>query len=52
MANDEIGGKDLTGVTPSGAAHGEAPAGTAVVARDSFENPGFPPHRPRVSARA
>ena len=49
MANDENGGKDLTGVTPSGTAHGEAPAGTAVVARDAFENPGFPPHRPRVT---
>ncbi|RNE62332.1 cytochrome bc1 complex Rieske iron-sulfur subunit [Cryobacterium tepidiphilum] len=49
MANDDTSGKDLTGVTPSGTAHGEAPAGTAVVARDAFENPGFPPHRPRVT---
>jgi ubiquinol-cytochrome c reductase iron-sulfur subunit len=47
MAHDDNGGKDVTGsrdVVPT-----DAPVGTAVVARDAMANPGFPPHRPRVT---
>ncbi len=49
MAKDDKGGKDLTAAGSSGVVHAEAPAGTAVVALDAVANPGFPPHRPRVT---
>lgn len=49
MASDETGGKDLTAADSSSVEHGSAAAGTAVVTRDAVANPGFPPHRPRVT---
>ena len=49
MAKDDNGGKDQAAAGSSSVEHAGAPAGTAVVAQDSIENPGFPPHRPRVT---
>ncbi|MGY4856805.1 cytochrome bc1 complex Rieske iron-sulfur subunit [Cryobacterium sp. AP23] len=49
MASDETSGKDLTAADSSSVEHGSAAAGTAVVTRDAVANPGFPPHRPRVT---
>jgi len=49
MASDETSGKDLTAADSSSVEHVTAPAGTAVVARDAVGNPGFPPHRPRIT---
>jgi ubiquinol-cytochrome c reductase iron-sulfur subunit len=49
MASDETSGKDLSPADSSSVEHVSAPAGTAVVARDAVANPGFPPHRPRVT---
>jgi ubiquinol-cytochrome c reductase iron-sulfur subunit len=50
MAQDENGGHELT---PAGSSavdvHRTGDVGTAVVVRDAVENPGFPPHRPRVT---
>ena len=50
MAQDENGGHELT---PAGSSavdvHRTGDPGTAVVIRDAIENPGFPPHRPRVT---
>ena len=48
MAKDDNGGKDQAAGSSSVELAG-APAGTAVVAQDSIVNPGFPPHRPRVT---
>ncbi|MEO6199744.1 MAG: Rieske 2Fe-2S domain-containing protein [Cryobacterium sp.] len=48
MAKDDNGGKDHAADSSSVELAGSS-AGTAVVARDSIENPGFPPHRPRVT---
>ena len=48
MATDDNSGKDLT-AADSGTGHDPANAGTAVVVRDAVDNPGFPPHRPRVT---
>ncbi|MCI4657740.1 cytochrome bc1 complex Rieske iron-sulfur subunit [Cryobacterium zhongshanensis] len=48
MATDDNSGKDLT-AADSGTGHDPAKAGTAVVVRDAVDNPGFPPHRPRVT---
>jgi ubiquinol-cytochrome c reductase iron-sulfur subunit len=48
MAHDEAG----TGLVPadtSGSHGSESAPGTAVVQRDPVENPGFPPHRQRVT---
>ena len=42
--NDAKPGKDV-----ARSEHPEVSSGTAVVRSDSFENPGFPPHRPRVT---
>ncbi|MFZ4078151.1 MAG: Rieske 2Fe-2S domain-containing protein [Microbacteriaceae bacterium] len=45
MATNEHGSSDVVPVTPpSGAV-----VGTGVVPADAFENPGLPPHRPRVT---
>lgn len=50
MAQDGNSGKDITA---AGSSHAElerqVPTGTAVIAADAFENPGFPPHRHRVT---
>jgi len=48
MAKDDNGGKDHAADSSSVELAG-SPAGTAVVTQDSIENPGFPPHRPRVT---
>lgn len=49
MAKDDNSGKDLAAADSSGVGPAGAPAGTAVVVRDAVGNPGFPPHRPRVT---
>lgn len=50
MAQDENGGHELTPASSSDVdVHRTGDAGTAVVVRDAPENPGFPPHRPRVT---
>lgn len=49
MAQDDTSGTDLVAADSSHAAHPTAAPGTAVIATDAFENPGFPPHRPRVT---
>ncbi|WP_308796305.1 cytochrome bc1 complex Rieske iron-sulfur subunit [Agromyces silvae] len=49
MAHDDTSGTDLVAADSSHAAHPTASPGTAVIATDAFENPGFPPHRPRVT---
>ena len=48
MAQDENGGHELTPAR-SPEEHRTGDPGTAVVIRDAVENPGFPPHRPRVT---
>ena len=48
MAQDDNGGHELTPARPS-EEHRAGDPGTAVVIRDAVENPGFPPHRPRVT---
>lgn len=50
MAQDDHSGTDVVAADSSHAAdvYTESP-GTAVVAHDAFENPGFEPHRPRVT---
>ncbi|MRG58380.1 Rieske 2Fe-2S domain-containing protein [Agromyces sp. CFH 90414] len=48
MAQDDTSGADLVAADSSHAAPAASP-GTAVIAADAFENPGFPPHRPRVT---
>src|ERR1700722_14568620 len=50
MAQDDNGGHELT--TANSSAVEEARVGdpgTAVVVSDALKNPGFPPHRPRVT---
>jgi len=47
MAEHDEGGTDLA--TSSATGHGSAPAGTAVVTRDRVQDPGLPPHRPRMT---
>jgi len=47
MAEHDEGGTDLA--TSSAPGHGSAPAGTAVVTRDRVQDPGLPPHRPRMT---
>ncbi|QTX04796.1 ubiquinol-cytochrome c reductase iron-sulfur subunit [Agromyces archimandritae] len=49
MAQDDNSGAELAAVDPSHAANELVPSGTAVIDPDAFENPGFPPHRPRVT---
>ncbi len=49
MAKDDNSGKDLAAADSSGVGQEGAPAGTSVVVRDAVANPGFPPHRPRVT---
>ena len=49
MASDDNSGKDLTAADSSSVEHVTASPGTAVVTRDAVANPGFPPHRPRVT---
>jgi ubiquinol-cytochrome c reductase iron-sulfur subunit len=49
MAQDDTSGTDLVAADSSHAAHPVASPGTAVITTDAFENPGFPPHRPRVT---
>src|SRR5688572_5347117 len=50
MAQDDHSGAELAAADSSHAAHDFAGAtGTAVIPSDAFENPGFEPHRPRVT---
>ena len=50
MAQDDNSGHELTSARSSAVdVHRTGDAGTAVVVRDAVENPGFPPHRPRVT---
>jgi ubiquinol-cytochrome c reductase iron-sulfur subunit len=49
MAQDENGGHELTPASSSAEEHRTGDPGTAVIIRDAVENPGFPPHRPRVT---
>jgi ubiquinol-cytochrome c reductase iron-sulfur subunit len=49
MAKDDNSGKDLAAADSSRVGHEGAVAGTAIVVRDAVANPGFPPHRPRVT---
>ncbi|SMH39837.1 menaquinol-cytochrome c reductase iron-sulfur subunit precursor [Rathayibacter oskolensis] len=47
MAEHDEGGTDLA--TSSATGHGSAKAGTAVVTRGRVQDPGLPPHRPRMT---
>ena len=49
MAKDDNGGQDQAAAGSSSVELSGAHPGTAVVAQDSIANPGFPPHRPRVT---
>ena len=50
MAQDEHSGTELAAADSSHEALAPtASPGTALIASDAFENPGFPPHRPRVT---
>jgi ubiquinol-cytochrome c reductase iron-sulfur subunit len=50
MAQDDNSGKEVTAAAVSTGDHEQGfDRGTAVVVRDQVENPGFPPHRPRVT---
>ncbi|MWC00188.1 ubiquinol-cytochrome c reductase iron-sulfur subunit [Agromyces seonyuensis] len=49
MAQDEKSGTDIAAAGSSHAEHELVNAGTAVIDPDPFENPGFPPHRHRVT---
>ena len=50
MAQDDNSGTELAAADSSDHGHGtEHAVGTAVVARDAVQNPGFPPHRARVT---
>jgi ubiquinol-cytochrome c reductase iron-sulfur subunit len=50
MAQDDHSGAELAAADSSHAAHDSVVSpGTALIATDTFENPGFPPHRPRVT---
>ncbi len=51
MANDSDGitGGEAAGTAVEKAAPREVASGVGVVASDRIENPGFPPHRPRVT---
>ena len=50
MAQDDHSGTELAAADSSHAALDTVVSpGTAVIAADAFENPGFPPHRPRVT---
>jgi ubiquinol-cytochrome c reductase iron-sulfur subunit len=50
MAQDDHSGTELAAADSSHAANVPAvETGTALIQADAFENPGFPPHRPRVT---
>lgn len=49
MAKDDNGAEHETAAASSSVARADTSAGTGVVARNSLENPGFPPHRPRIT---
>jgi ubiquinol-cytochrome c reductase iron-sulfur subunit len=49
MAQDDNGGKDLIAADSSDAEHRSGNPGTAVIVRDAPQNPGFPPHRMRIT---
>jgi ubiquinol-cytochrome c reductase iron-sulfur subunit len=51
MANDDgTSGTEITAADSSHSSYvGQRQPGTAVIAADSFDNPGFPPHRLRVT---
>ena len=50
MAQDDHSGAELAAADSSHAANVPAvKTGTALIQADAFENPGFPPHRPRVT---
>lgn len=50
MALDDNSGTEVAAADSSDHGHeGTAPVGTAVIASDAVENPGFPPHRQRVT---
>jgi Rieske Fe-S protein len=49
MAQDDNGGMELTAAGSSAVDHRTGDPGTAVVVQDAPENPGFPPHRLRIT---
>ncbi len=50
MAQDDNGGQELSTASSSAVeVHRKGDPGTAVVLHETVENPGFPPHRPRVT---
>ena len=49
MAQDDNGGTEITPAASSAVDHRPGDAGTAVVVHDAVENPGFPPHRARIT---
>ena len=50
MAQDDHSGSEIAAADSSHAANVPAvKTGTALIQADAFENPGFPPHRPRVT---
>jgi ubiquinol-cytochrome c reductase iron-sulfur subunit len=49
MAKDDNGGADTTAADSSSVARVEQSTGTSVVTRNAVGNPGFPPHRLRVT---
>ncbi|MDH6237006.1 Rieske 2Fe-2S domain-containing protein [Cryobacterium sp. CG_9.6] len=49
MAKDDNGAEHVPAVDSSSVVRVGAPSGTAVVARNSLENPGFAPHRSRIT---
>lgn len=50
MAHDDLSGKDISASVSSAEGTHDAPSsGTAVIHSDRFTDPGFPPHRERVT---
>lgn len=50
MAHDDNSGKEVAAPVSSAAdKHDSRSTGTAVIASDAFTDPGFPPHRPRMT---
>ncbi|GAB3387183.1 Rieske 2Fe-2S domain-containing protein [Humibacter soli] len=49
MAQDDNGGTEITPAASSAVDHRPGDAGIAVVVHDAVENPGFPPHRARIT---
>jgi len=49
MAKDDNGAEHTSAADSSSVVRADTSAGTGVVVRNSLENPGFPPHRPRIT---